>query len=87
MPSNKTSPVNSICARGNINSSEADYITIHIKKKSYVFNIQLVLRYICLKGEFVVVSTAKICARSLSSKIPVDMNSIFMKLCHMTNVT
>jgi hypothetical protein len=30
--SNKTSPVNSICARGNINSSEADYIKIHIKK-------------------------------------------------------
>ena len=32
MPSNKTSPVNSICARGNINSLEADYIKIHIKK-------------------------------------------------------
>jgi hypothetical protein len=30
--SNKTSPVNSICARWNINSSEAHYIKIHIKK-------------------------------------------------------
>ena len=80
MPSNKTSPVNSICARGNINSLEVDYIKIHIKKKSYIFNIQLILRYICLIWEFVVVSTAKICGRSLSSKIPVDMNSIFMKL-------
>ena len=42
-----------------------------------------------VKGEFAVVSTDKICGRSLSSKIPVDMNSIFMKLyvCHMTNVT
>ena len=49
--SNKTSPVNSICAHGNINSSEADYIKIHIKKKSYIFNIQLILRYICLKGK------------------------------------
>ena len=32
------------------------------------------------KGEFVVVPTAKICGQSLSVKIPVDMNSIFMKL-------
>ena len=62
----KTSPVNSIRARGNINSSEADYIKIHIKKNSYIFNIQLILRYICLKGEFAVVLTAKICGRSLS---------------------
>jgi hypothetical protein len=51
-----------------------------LKKKSYIFNIQLILRYICLKGEFVVLSTAKICGWSLSSKISVDMNSIFMKL-------
>ncbi len=33
-----------------------------------------------LKGEYAVVPTAKICGRSLSAKIPVDMNSIFMKL-------
>ena len=32
------------------------------------------------KGAFAVVSTDKICGRSLSSKIPVDMNIIFMKL-------
>jgi len=32
------------------------------------------------KGEFAVVPTDKICGRSLSSKIPVDMNIIFMKL-------
>jgi hypothetical protein len=38
------------------------------------------------KGEFAVVPTDKICGRSLS-KISVDMNSIFMKLCHMTNMT
>ena len=31
------------------------------------------------KGEFAVVATAKICGRSLSAKITVDMNSIFMK--------
>jgi hypothetical protein len=36
------------------------------------------------KGEFAVVATDKIC---LSSKIPVDIKSIFMKLCHVTNVT
>jgi hypothetical protein len=35
------------------------------------------------KGEFAVVPTDKICGRSLSSKIPVDMNSIFMKLYGM----
>jgi hypothetical protein len=34
-----------------------------------------------LKGEFAVVPTDKICGRSLSI-IPVDMNSIFMKLSH-----
>ena len=33
-----------------------------------------------LKGEFAVVPTNKICGRSLSSKIPIDMNSIFIKL-------
>jgi hypothetical protein len=33
-----------------------------------------------LQGEFAVVPTNKICGRSLSSKIPVEMNSIFMKL-------
>jgi hypothetical protein len=33
-----------------------------------------------VKGEFAVVPTDTICGRSLSSKIPVDMNSIFMKL-------
>ena len=38
------------------------------------------------KGEFAVVPTDKICGRSLS-KISVDMNSIFMTLCHMTNMT
>jgi hypothetical protein len=70
MPSNKTSPVNSICARGNINSSEADYIKIHIKIKPYIFNIQLILRYICLKGEFVVVSTAKIYGGDYHQKSP-----------------
>jgi hypothetical protein len=32
-----------------------------------------------VKPAFVVVSTDKICGRRLSSKIPVDMNSIFMK--------
>jgi hypothetical protein len=40
-----------------------------------------------VKGEFAVVPTDNICGRSLSSKIPVDMNNIFIKLCHMTNVT
>ena len=33
-----------------------------------------------LKGEFAVAPATKICGRSLSAKIPVDMNSIFMKL-------
>jgi hypothetical protein len=33
-----------------------------------------------LTAAFVVVPTDKICGRSLSSKIPVDINSIFMKL-------
>ena len=33
-----------------------------------------------LKGEFAVVPTDKICGRTLSSKIPVDINNIFMKL-------
>ena len=33
-----------------------------------------------LKGEFAVVPTDKLRGRSLSSKIPVDMYSIFMKL-------
>jgi len=33
-----------------------------------------------LKGEFSVLPTDTICGRSLSLKIPVDMNSIFMKL-------
>jgi hypothetical protein len=33
-----------------------------------------------LKGEFGVVPTDKISGQSLSSKIPVDINSIFMKL-------
>jgi len=33
-----------------------------------------------LKGEFEVVLTDKLYGWSLSSKIPVDMNSIFMKL-------
>ena len=33
-----------------------------------------------VKGEFAVVPTDSICGRSLSLKIPVDMNSIFIKL-------
>ena len=33
-----------------------------------------------VKGAFVVGTTDKICGRSLSSKIPVDMNSIILKL-------
>ena len=33
-----------------------------------------------LKAKFAVVPTDKICGQSLSSKIPVDMNSIFMNL-------
>jgi hypothetical protein len=33
-----------------------------------------------IKGESAVMPTDKICGRSLSSKIPVDMNNIFMKL-------
>jgi hypothetical protein len=33
-----------------------------------------------VKGELAVVPTDKICEWSLSSKIPIDMNSIFMKL-------
>jgi len=33
-----------------------------------------------VKGEFAVVPTEKKFGRSLSSKIPVDMNRIFMKL-------
>jgi hypothetical protein len=33
-----------------------------------------------LEGEFAVVPTDNISGWSLSSKIPVDMNSIFMKL-------
>jgi hypothetical protein len=41
-----------------------------------------------LKEEFAVDTTDKICGPSLSSKIPVDMNSIILKLlCHMTNLT
>jgi len=31
-----------------------------------------------IKGAFAVGTTEKICGRSLSSKIPVDMNSIFV---------
>ena len=45
------------------------------------------LSEIRLKAAFAVVPTDKICGWSLSSKISVDMNSIFMKLCHMTNVS
>ena len=41
------------------------------KYSSYSYNV---------KGEITVVPTDKICGQSLSSKIPVDMNSIFMKL-------
>ena len=33
-----------------------------------------------VKGAFAIVPTDKICGRSLSSKFPVDMNSMFMKL-------
>ena len=40
-----------------------------------------------IEAAFAVVLTDKICGRSLSSKIPVNMNSIFTKLCHMTNMT
>jgi len=45
---------------------------------------------ILVKGEFAVVPTDQICGHSLSSKIPVDMNSIqciYEIVCHMTNVT
>jgi hypothetical protein len=47
----------------------------------HVFGIQnsYKLQFL-LKGEFAVVPTVKICGRNLSSKIPVDINSIFMKL-------
>ena len=34
-----------------------------------------------IKGKFAVVPNDKICGRNLLSKIPVDMNSKFMKLC------
>ena len=36
--------------------------------------------YLTKNVEFAVVATDKICGRSLSLKIPVDMNSIYMKL-------
>ena len=39
-----------------------------------------ILFFLSLKAEFAVVPTDKICGRSSSSKIPVDMNDIFMKL-------
>jgi hypothetical protein len=41
------------------------------------------LKYVAVepvKGEFAVVPTDRICGWSLSSKIPLDMNSIFIKL-------
>jgi hypothetical protein len=41
------------------------------------------LKSVLVKGEFAVVPTDKICGWSFSSKIPVDMNRIFMKL-HVT---
>ena len=58
---------------------------MHDSSKNWNYKIslailQLVRTYMLLKGEFAVVLTDKICERSLSSKIPVDMNSIFMKL-------
>ena len=43
----------------------------------YLVNLYINL---LLKGEFAVVPTGKICGRSLSVKIPVDMHSIFIKL-------
>ena len=47
----------------------------------HIFGIQNSYKLLfLLKGEFSVVPTAKICGQSLSSKISIDMNSIFMKL-------
>ena len=60
----------------NVNKSSLCHSPTSSGDDTIVFNPCL-LR---LKGEFAVVSTAKICGRSLSSKIPVEMNSIFMKL-------
>ena len=37
-------------------------------------------KYIIVKAAFATVPTDQICVRNLSSTIPVDMNSIFMKL-------
>jgi hypothetical protein len=47
---------------------------------NYLTNMVLIYTLYKLKWEFAVVPTDNICGRSLSSKIPVDMNSIFMKL-------
>ena len=47
-----------------------------------------ILFFLSLKAEFAVVPTDKICGRSSSSKIPVDMKRhIYETVCHMTNVT
>jgi len=52
---------------------------LYYLKKTLFFRFRSI-SWVCFKGEFAVVPTAKICGRSLSVKIPVDMNSIFMKL-------
>jgi len=52
---------------------------IHLCSNSQTVNFKMECLAI-LKGEFAVVPTDKIYGRNLSSKIPVDMNSIFMKL-------
>ena len=51
--------------------------------RNLVPNLGKALKYVGVepvKGEFAVVPTDRMCGRSLSLKIPVDMNSIFMKL-------
>ena len=52
-----------------------NFLIIHFSDVTLLFE-----QWIILKGEFAVGTTAKICGRSLSAKILVGINSIFMKL-------
>jgi len=47
------------------------------------YSRQDIAESVYVKTAFAVVPTDKICGRSLSSKIPVDYETV----CHMTNVT
>jgi hypothetical protein len=55
-------------------------ITHRIKQHVYTSYQVIWLVDWLIKGVFAVVPTDKICGRSLSSKIPIDMNIMFMKL-------